>query len=233
MFSFQNIVIALLAGVIPALLWLWFWLKEDKSHPEPKGFLFLSFLGGMACVPLVIPFEHYAQQWLPMGFLVILVWAAIEEFFKFQAMHIIDLHRAVFDEPIDAVVYMITVALGFAALENAFFLLDPLAGGNLSHTILTGNLRFLGASLLHVLSSATVGVFIALSFYKSHTVRIGYLAVGLILAITLHTLFNFLIIASNGSGTLMVFVGVWVGIIILFLILERVKRIKAPRTLLH
>ena len=232
MLTVQNIAIAFVGGMLPALLWLWFWLHEDR-HPEPKKFIALSFLGGMLSVPLVIPFEHYAQTWLPAGILIVLAWAAIEEFTKFQAMHIIDLHRKVFDEPMDAVIYMITVALGFAALENTFFLLDPLVGGSLSHTILTGNLRFLGASLLHVLTSATVGVFIALSFYKPHVVRLLYLTVGLILAISLHTLFNFLIIRSNGGQTLSVFVGVWVGIIFLFIILERIKRIKAPRTLLH
>ncbi len=230
MFSLQNILIAFLGGLLPALLWLWFWLKEDRLHPEPKKFIALSFFGGMLCVPLVIPFEHYAQLWLPPGLLIVLAWAAIEEFTKFQAMHIIDLHRRAFDEPIDAPIYMITVALGFAALENTFFLLDPLAGGSLSHTILTGNLRFLGASLLHVLSSATVGVFMAFSFYRPYRVRLLFLTGGLILAVFLHTLFNFLIIQTNGSQTLSVFVGVWVGIIFLFLTLEHIKRLRAPRT---
>ena len=28
---------ALIGGFVPALVWLWFWLKEDKQKPEPKG----------------------------------------------------------------------------------------------------------------------------------------------------------------------------------------------------
>jgi hypothetical protein len=78
-----------------------------------------------------------------------------------------------------------------------------------------------------------VGIFIALSFYKTHITRLLYLSAGLVLAVVLHALFNFLIIQSNGSQTLSVFVGVWVGIIFLFIILERIKRLRSPRTLLH
>ncbi len=229
MFSPTVILVAFLAGILPALLWLWFWLKEDGAHPEPRRLLIYTFIAGMVCVPLVLPFEHYAREWLS-GVFVIIAWAAIEELFKYGAMYAVDRKRAAFDEPMDPVVYMITVALGFAALENAFFLLDPLSNGNLNHTILTGNLRFLGASLLHVLSSATIGVAMALSFYKPPAIQRKYILAGVILAIVLHTLFNFFIIQSNGTETLSVFTAVWGGIIILLLTLERVKRIRAPRS---
>lgn len=224
------IVFAFLGGVLPALLWLWFWLKEDSLHPEPRRYILYTFLAGMLCVPLVLPFEHYVAEWF-RGTLVIIWWAAIEEIFKFEAANLIALRRKVMDEPIDAVIYLITVALGFAALENAFFLLNPIADGNLVHSILTGNLRFLGASLLHVLASATVGIAIAVSFYKPKAIRRAYLIGGLVLAIVLHTLFNFFIITSNGAGTVLVFSAVWIGIIALFLVLEKVKRIREPRTL--
>ena len=71
------------------------------------------------------------------------------------------------DEPIDAVIYMITVALGFSALENALFLSNLISTSSFAQSIITGNSRFLGATLLHVASSAAVGVMIGLSYYKN------------------------------------------------------------------
>lgn len=230
-FSPDSILIAFLGGLIPALVWLWFWLREDRANPEPRRLILYTFLGGAACVPLVLPFEHYAAEWFS-GVIVIVLWAALEEIFKFEAANLTSLRRCNADEPIDMVMYMITVALGFSALENAFFLFDPVASGNLVHSVLTGNLRFFGATLLHVLSSATVGVALALAFYKPAWIKRLAAMGGLILAIVLHTLFNFFIIQSNGATTFLVFAAVWVGIIILILVLEKIKRIRKPRTLI-
>ena len=39
-----HFAIAFLAGLIPALFWLWFWLREDKAHPEPRALIATSFI---------------------------------------------------------------------------------------------------------------------------------------------------------------------------------------------
>ncbi|MCW9054371.1 MAG: PrsW family intramembrane metalloprotease [Candidatus Pacebacteria bacterium] len=220
----ETFIFAFLGGLLPALLWLWFWLRQDK-HPEPKRLIFLAFFMGMLSVPFVVPFERYAQG-IFTGTMMIASWAAIEELLKFGFAYFSVLRRKELNEPIDAVIYMISIALGFAALENTLFLVEPIADGDLVTSILTGNFRFLGATLLHVLSSATVGVFMALSFYRGKKVRSLFTIVGLILAILLHTLFNFFIINSNETNILLVFAFVWAGIVALMLMLEKIKRIK-------
>ena len=91
---------------------------------------------------------------------------------------------------------------------------------------MTGNFRFIGATLLHILASGTVGAAMALAFYKRSAVRIIYATVGLFIAIILHALFNFFIIESSGETILGVFLFVWIGIIILFLIFEKAKLIE-------
>lgn len=225
MLSFQTLLYALLGGILPVLLWLWFWLKEDKKRPEPRGLIILAFIAGMIVVPLVLPFERFIDVNFT-GTIVIVLWAAIEEIFKYAAAYFAVLKRKEMDEPIDAVIYMITVALGFAALENTLFLLNPLMDGDFVNTIINGNLRFLGATLLHTLSSAAIGVMMALSFYRGTTFKKAYAFLGLILAIFLHTLFNFYIMKESGSQMLTVFFFVWVGIIILILFFEKIKRIR-------
>ena len=227
MITFNTIILALLGGILPALLWLWFWLKEDKKAPEPRRLIFLAFFIGMLSIPFVIVFQKYAVLFFG-GIALIVVWATIEEVLKYVFAYFSVLRNKEMNEPIDAVIYMITVALGFAALENALFLIDPLSNGNFVSGILTGNFRFFGATLLHVLSSATVGVFIALSFYKSKTVKRVFVATGIILAVLLHSVFNFLIINSSGADIFFTFAFVWAGIIFLMLVFEKIKQIKKP-----
>ena len=230
----NGYLIAFLGGLIPALLWLWFWHREDRKHPEPTGLVVLAFITGMVTVPIVVPFEKLvAHSFVGATGAIIVLWAVIEEAFKFVAARISILGRAAVDEPVDEMVYMITVALGFAALENTLFMLGPIGNGDIITSFITGNFRFIGATLLHTLASATVGIFLALGFYKPSLVRRLYAALGLILAIALHAVFNFFIMKSTGGKVLYVFLFVWLGIIVLLAVFEKVKRMRSPRSLLR
>ena len=219
-----HLFLALSGGLVPALFWLWFWLREDSAHPEPRALIARSFIAGMLVVPLVLPLQQFALSHLS-GAELTLAWVTIEETLKYAAALIVVLWNKAVDEPIDAVMYMITIALGFSALENALFILGPLADGAALESALTGQFRFLGATLVHVLASATVGVAMALAFYKPRRVRILYATAGLSLGIALHTLFNFSILNARAETLLSVFLFVWLGIIALFLVFEKVKRL--------
>jgi len=228
-----TLLYALLGGILPALFWLWFWLREDKRCPEPRGLIMLAFVVGMIAVPLVIPIEQWVASTFTGSFvLVVVLWAVAEEVLKFLAASVSVLWNKAVNEPVDMMIYMITVALGFAAFENTLFLLSPLGDGFVVESILTGNLRFMGAMLLHVLASATVGTLLAFSFFRKPARRKQALFIGLILASALHALFNFFILKSNGdTDLLLTFLAVWLGVILLILIFERVKRIRNPYTL--
>jgi RsiW-degrading membrane proteinase PrsW (M82 family) len=228
-FNSTHFAIAFLAGLIPALFWLWFWLREDSARPEPRSLIASAFLAGMLVVVLVLPLQQFAIDRFS-GQNLFIVWVIIEEVLKYAAALMVVLWNKMVDEPIDAIIYMITIALGFSALENALFIFNPLEQGDVVGSLQTGNFRFLGATLLHVLASGTVGVFMALSFYKRDLVKIFSATFGLCIAIVLHTLFNFFIMeATNedeGETILGVFMFVWMGIIILFLVFEKVKQLE-------
>jgi len=221
--SGEALLIAVLGGILPALLWLVFWLMEDRCDPEPKRYIFFCFVAGMVAVPLVLPLERGLVAYL-QGPQLLLAWAAIEELFKFGAAYLAALRFRVFDEPLDGVIYLVTAALGFSALENVFFLVTPVADGDLLRSIVTGNLRFIGATLLHTLASATIGIMLALSFYKSAGVRRLAALGGVILATALHTLFNFFILESGSGSTFLVFLVIWLGIVALLFTIEQVKQ---------
>ncbi|MDD5068410.1 MAG: PrsW family glutamic-type intramembrane protease [Candidatus Pacebacteria bacterium] len=228
MINAETVFWAMLGGFIPALFWLWFWLREDTIHPEPRGLIVLAFFAGMIAAPLALPLEKYVSSHGFGNGLTFLLWAVIEESLKFFAAYVAALGKKNMNEPVNALIYLITAALGFSAIENTFFLMQPLAAGNIVETLLTGNLRFIGASLLHTVSSAMVGLFIALAFYKKEGTKKLYILYGLFFAIILHTLFNFFII--EGNNTFMVFAGVWMAVIVLMVFFEKVKSIRPSKT---
>lgn len=226
----KPFIFALLYGLLPALVWLFFWLKEDRKRPEPKGRIVAAFIAGMIAVLAVIPVERFIASnvssfnYLPLG--VIIGWAVAEELFKFVASYIAALRSKVVDEPIDIIIYLIATALGFAAMENALFVLEPIKSGLFLQGVVTGNMRFLGATLLHIVSSGTIGASLAFSFYRNSVIKKEHLLFGLILASTLHTLFNFFIIKSRNVGVFAVFFGVWLATIIIIILFEKIKRIR-------
>lgn len=232
----NSIFFAPFFGIIPALIWLWFWLKED-IHPEPNKFIIFSFLCGMLAVLITLPiqklvhntlFENQNGNFYESTFILFLLWAAIEEILKFFGAWIGGIHSKADDEPIDPVIYMIVTALGFVALENTLFLIDPLNSGNLTETFITGNLRFIGATLLHVMSSATIGIFLSIGFYRNKLWKRIYGFMGIITAIILHTAFNLFIINGTGGNIFWTFGIVWIALIGLMLLFEKIKNTTVP-----
>jgi RsiW-degrading membrane proteinase PrsW (M82 family) len=217
-----HFAIAFLAGLIPALFWVWFWLREDSAKPEPYFLISISFIAGMAVVPMALPLQKFAIDLYPGGDLV-LVWVIVEELLKYAIALVLVFWNREVDEPIDMIIYMIVIALGFAALENALFIFNPLVIGAYLDSVMTGSFRFLGATLLHVLASGTVGVFLALAYYRSKATQMLMGTFGLFIAVVLHYLFNKTIMEASGEAILGVFLFVWMGIILLFLLFEKIK----------
>lgn len=230
------IIASIIGGFLPACIWLWFWLQEDNLHPEPRRMIVRAFIAGICMVPLAFVFQQlvagpflkntsldYLLKNSPyIASFIIIAWAAIEEILKYIGAYVSGLRSKEDDEPIDAVMYLITTALGFAAAENALFLFGPLLDGDMLRTLITGNLRFIGATLLHIASSGIVGLFLAFSFYKHGAAKKRIVGTALILAIVLHVVFN-LFIMFNASNTFYAFTLVWSVIVFIILMLEKVK----------
>ena len=199
----NNYLLYIVFGVAPSIIWLLFYLKKDKK-PEPKGKILQVFGGGIVAALLAAITETIIlKKVLGLEILgratkiifIFLIIAFIEEILKYLIVRFLVFKNSEFDEPIDIVIYMIIAALGFAALENVFlFFSEEL---QIFETILVATLRFVGATLLHALSSGILGFFIALSFLK-HKKRAILLFVGVSLSVILHALYNFFIIKTDG-----------------------------------
>ena len=235
---FNTIFFAFLAGVLPAMIWLFFWLREDDDHPEPPKYIILTFFFGALSVPFALIFQVlfnklFGISGTPMiaelpfvtAFLVILTWAFIEEYVKFKAAWYGGLKKTITDEAVDVPIYMISAALGFAALENTVFLLAPLLNSDWSLFVQTTQMRFIGATLVHVASSALIGLFAGYSLFFAQGVRRRYIGVGFMLATVLHALFNLFII-KNSQNSFAGFLLIWLFVVLIIVLFERIKKIK-------
>jgi RsiW-degrading membrane proteinase PrsW (M82 family) len=226
-FSIATLIVylkALLIGSIPSLVWLLFWLQEDKDEPEPRGLIATAFISGMLAVLLVLPIQKFIMQFVTQSQYLLIAWASAEEIIKFVLLIIIIKPTGYIDEPIDFAIYMIIIALGFAALENTLYIIKPLLVKDSTVVFLTGNLRFMGSTLLHVTASGLIGMTIGLSFYQNKFIQFMSALFGICLAILLHSTFNLFIMKGEGETTLQIFIFLWVVTVITILIFEKLRR---------
>ncbi len=149
----------LILGLLPSLAWLIFFLKEDV-HPEPKKIIFKVFISGFFITFIVIAIQFLFQDIFNSYKIAdgnpfsLFSFALIEEVLKFVAVYFVVRKCRFFDEPVDAMIYMIVAALGFAMLENLAIMFSVT---QISEAFGVITVRFVGATLLHALSSAIVG----------------------------------------------------------------------------
>lgn len=201
----MSLLVLIGLGLLPSVTWLIFYLQEDKQHPEPIPMVIYAFIVGGLITFLVLVLQLSLRQWFSLigvqarSPLELLSFSAIEEVLKFTAVWIFISRRNSFNEPIDAMMYMVTAALGFAAVENIASLGQP------GPSLITGiagvaplellALRFFGATLLHSLTSAIVGYHWGHGIIKKQILR--GIAIGLSIAIALHAVFNYLILKTG------------------------------------
>lgn len=223
--SVDIFIYALLAGILPSFIWLHFWVREDANR-EPKPMLASAFLSGILAVFVAVFIEKYFATVIPVESWKFLSWAATEEIVKLLAIAIVALNSDFNDEPIDAMIYCIVTALGFSAFENALFILGPLSDGNLIIGMITGNMRFIGSTLVHIVGSAIIGFSMGVMFYRGYVAKTISLLIGIAFAIFFHTAFNLSIINVGGTEALRIFAWVWLAVVILIILFEEIKVVR-------
>ncbi len=197
--------ITILLAFLPGFAWLFFYLEEDP-HPEPKRLIFLTFIAGAIAaiaafvVQVIINNLGIDQKISVLGFprtgtiAMLLAFAAVEEIAKFGGAYFAIHKNPDFDEPTDAMIYMIVAALGFATVENIGVLYSAQDGASVlwGPALQTISFRFVGATLLHAISSGLVGYYWAKAVRNFESGK--WIVWGLIAASGLHMLFNYLIL---------------------------------------
>jgi len=222
---FNAFLYSLIAGLLPSLLWLFFFIHEDSAHSKHRVIIFGCFLGGMVAVLIAVFAEKAIADAVTDQTMRYTLWAAFEEIIKFLVVAAIALRSTANEDPVDAMIYCATVALGFAAVENTLFIMGPLSNGAVSQAIVTGNMRFIGATLVHVVSSSFVGFALGYAFYRGYLAKFIGVILGLTGAIALHAAFNLSIINASSTDTLKTFGWVWGAVVIIIILFEEIKAV--------
>ena len=185
----MQLAVAITLSVVPAGLILWYFYSHDQ-RPEPRHVLIITFiLGVLVAIPVVgatalITAVFPARLEMPLleALLLAFLCAAIpEQFFRLLVLLGYCCRQDAFDEPMDGVIYGVTVALGFAVLENIFYVLDR------GWTVALS--RAFTAVPMHACLGALLGYYVGQAHRRPG--RLGDLAYGLLVVVLLHGLYDF------------------------------------------
>ena len=205
----------------PGLLWVWFFYKKDKFEPEPKKMIIVTFiLGIVATIPagilntLLLPSSIEQANILYLFFAAFFVIGPVEEISKYLAMRIYALKSKEFDEPVDAMIYSVTAALGFATFEN--FLYISQYGPSL---IL---MRAITGCLGHAGFSGIVGYYVGKAKFTSPKNN-NLVFKGLAIAAFSHGLFNFVLFTQ----TILAFLFIPLLIVLVYFLTKRLSEMSS------
>jgi len=189
-------IILLFVAVLPPLFILRYYYKQDKAKPEPIGLIIKVFAWGCFLVLPAIILELAADKLLnPLLWDCYIIYIAaksfiiaglIEEWLKRIAVKKSVYNNPHFDEVMDGIVYAVVVSLGFATIENIFYVLD----GGLS----IGIIRAITALPLHAVSAGIMGYYIGKAkFSETFQIEKQLFRKGLTYAVIIHGSYDFIV----------------------------------------
>ncbi len=216
-------------AVLPSIVWMLYYLQKDR-HPEPKRFIIYVFLAGAVSGGLAYLFQSETRAFLlEIHYLLFIekfiIIAFSEELFKYLAVYFTMMRNSELDEPVDIIIYMITAALGFAALENLFYLYSLYPSFPIKEMASLTMLRFVGATLLHVLASGFLGVFLVYGQrYSNHIITL----LGFFVATILHGAYNMIVIRIEQFPFLFLLVFFLISLsVMLSVCINRIRKMKS------
>jgi RsiW-degrading membrane proteinase PrsW (M82 family) len=226
----------LLASISPVLIFLYTIFKKDVNK-EPISLVVKCFLGGFAAIVLtlimVIPMlameEHFQSPILKSIFNAFAVAAIPEEISKFVILYWLVWKSKFFDEYYDGIVYAIFVSLGFAMIENIFYVFE--------HGMFTAFIRAILAVPGHGFFAVFMGYFLSMAKFSPQPNRKTYILMSLLVPIALHGTYDFLLMYSEAlnefdTGLIALLLIVFT-VFIIYLWRLGIQRIKASIALDH
>ena len=201
--------------IFPSLLILWFFVKSDK-FPEPTNVIIKVFIWGIVISIPIFFINTYIAFQIPEKHIAMFSAAFVEEGFKFLIFYFVILKLKDFDEPMDAIVYGVTVSLGFATLENIYYVYFSDFSTIYGSTQLA-SIRAISAIPAHAAFGCLMGYFMLKYHFKKSTLDIllAFLIPGII-----HFVYNF----SMFFGSLITVIAIVLALILInIFILKKIK----------
>jgi protease PrsW len=195
-------VLLLTLAIGPAVFWMWYFYHKDRYEPEPLSWIMKIFLlGALISIPIAVS-EGILRIFISEFALVVMVGPFIEECGKFFVVKKYIYQNREFNEPADGIVYAVAAALGFASVENIFYIMViPLT--DISTLFWVVFLRAILSVPGHALFSSITGYSMGLATFENSRYGQKIIFAGLAGAIACHALFNYLLTDSIGLAILL------------------------------
>ena len=195
----MNYFYLILLAIAPGVALVLFILLNDRYDREPAGLLVKVFLMGMLVTLPTIVVELLGQMFnvftglLGKAVEAFVVVGLAEEYFKRRVVLRYAFYHPAFNERLDGIVYCSIAALGFATLENIFYVISYYA--NQPDIWI---MRALVSVPVHMLLGIIMGYYLALAKYCPHPGKCsGYMfAKSLFIPALLHGAFDFVLISD-------------------------------------
>ena len=177
-------------GFLPGVFYLWYFYKKDKYEPEPVRLIIKTYFMGMLAA---IPISFLEAPFAFSGFILIVIAApVIEEYGKYFVVKRKIYQNVEFDEPMDGIIYAVSAALGFASIENGFYLVTAHLEGEVMEVFI---MRALLSVPGHALFSSMWGYALGMTKFSDKPHSKNLIRKGLGLAMLFHAGFNFLLVS--------------------------------------
>ncbi|MBN1494282.1 PrsW family intramembrane metalloprotease [Candidatus Peregrinibacteria bacterium] len=196
---YTEFAIILIISLAPVALLLWYFDRLDKKSKESRRFLWSIFLWGVlvtfAAGGIEVLLEYFfgglfIDPWLKIFITAFVFIALVEEGLKFFIVKKKAYPHPAYNEYYDGVIYAVVASLGFAALENIFYV----AEGGLG----VGVIRAILSVPAHALFGAVMGYFMALAkFSANKNEEKKYLYKAVLIPFLLHGFYDFLLMSST------------------------------------
>jgi len=216
----MNAVAVFLVSAAPAAAFLVYILWMDRREPEPAGLIVRAFLlGAVSCFPAMLvemaaerlTFIRWGGMWgvIQESFFQV---APVEEACKLLVVVLFIWKSGQFNEENDGIVYVGTAALGFAFLENLFYVAQEGLG--------VGVLRAFTSVPLHVATGIVLGYHAGLArFSSSAAAGRRQILKGFVIAWLMHGVYDSFALSESAAALLViplvagvsVFAGIHVG----------------------
>jgi RsiW-degrading membrane proteinase PrsW (M82 family) len=224
--SLTTWLYAILGGMVPTFLWLWFWINESDDD-IPSVLIVFGYICGMLAVLILLPLHNPIEHLNLTSGQITTLYATLEECAKVSIIAILAFNSHIYDAT-DYTIYLVTGALGFSALENTLYLLQPIAHiTDIGSVVITGNLRFFGATVLHTVTVAIVGIFIGIAYPLGRFGKTVAALLGISAGVLIHVMFNTYIELGTRQGTIIAIVGIWSIALVIIMIFDRLKAYQA------
>lgn len=186
----------LLLALAPAIILMMYVYFRDKYEKEPVKLILKGILLGAIVIFPVGLVENYLmgfgsglakiQKAAYDGFIVA---GATEEAFKYFMVFILIWRNRNFNEKFDGIVYAVSVSLGFAAIENLFYVFS-------NNSMQVGILRAFTAVPGHTIFGVVMGFYLGLARFSERD-RGKWLLRAFVVPFMLHGIYDFLIMSGH------------------------------------